>query len=60
MTVFTALVCYVILDYLDLHPSEFPGTIAVHSLLGIVLGLFLVLTARMTVGGREEECGEVL
>jgi ion channel-forming bestrophin family protein len=42
MTVFTALVCYVILDYLDLHPSEFPGTIAVHSLLGIVLGLFLV------------------
>ncbi|WP_079689592.1 bestrophin family protein [Ohtaekwangia koreensis] len=42
MGVFTTLVCYVIVDYLGLKPNEFPGTTAVHSLLGIVLGLFLV------------------
>jgi ion channel-forming bestrophin family protein len=42
MTAFTALCCYLILDVLALKPSEFQGTTAVHSLLGIVLGLFLV------------------
>jgi putative membrane protein len=42
MTAFTAVVCYVILDYLDLKPDEFKATTTVHSLLGIVLGLFLV------------------
>lgn len=39
---FSFAVCYVILDYFDLEPHEFPGTTAVHSLLGVVLGLFLV------------------
>lgn len=39
---FTLLVCYVVLDFFKLHPSEFPGTTTVHSLLGVVLGLFLV------------------
>jgi len=39
---FSFAVCYVILDYFDLQPHEFPGTTAVHSLLGVVLGLFLV------------------
>lgn len=42
MAGFTFVVCYVILDYFDLEPHEFQGSTAVHSLLGIVLGLFLV------------------
>lgn len=42
MGLFTLAVCYLILDYFDLQPHEFAGTTAVHSLLGIVLGLFLV------------------
>jgi putative membrane protein len=42
MAAFTGLVCYIILDYLKLEPHEFNATTAVHSLLGIVLGLFLV------------------
>lgn len=42
MVGFAALVCYAILDHFDLTASQFPGTPAVHSLLGIVLGLFLV------------------
>lgn len=42
MTAFTTVVCYVILDVLAMNPAHFPGTIGVHSLLGIVLGLFLV------------------
>jgi putative membrane protein len=39
---FSAAVCYIILDYYDLEKHEFQGTTTVHSLLGIVLGLFLV------------------
>lgn len=42
MVGFSLVVCFTILDYFDLNPSEFPGTTAVHSLLGVVLGLFLV------------------
>lgn len=42
MAAFTTLVCFMILDYWNIHPNDFPGTTAVHSLLGIVLGLFLV------------------
>ena len=42
MAAFSFVVCYVILDYLDLEAHEFQGTTTVHSLLGIVLGLFLV------------------
>lgn len=42
MGVFTALICYFILDYLELEKHEFLGTTAVHQLLGFVLGLFLV------------------
>lgn len=42
MAVYTSIVCYLILGYLDMHGQEFPATTAVHSLLGIVLGLFLV------------------
>lgn len=42
MTAFTTVSCYFILDFLKLDPKNFPGTTAVHSLLGIVLGLFLV------------------
>ncbi|HEY9045464.1 MAG TPA: bestrophin family protein [Ohtaekwangia sp.] len=42
MAIFTGVSCYIILDYFELKPSEFPGTTTVHSLLGIVLGLFLV------------------
>lgn len=35
-------VCWVILDVLELHEGAFKSTPAMHSLLGIVLGLFLV------------------
>ncbi|GHN01729.1 membrane protein [Cytophagales bacterium WSM2-2] len=38
---FTAGLC-VLNDYLELKPDEFPSSTVVHSLLGIVLGLFLV------------------
>lgn len=39
MGLFTAVVCYFILDYFQL---DYVSTVAIHSLLGIVLGLFLV------------------
>lgn len=42
MAVYSALCCYVILDLFRLHEKEFHSTIGMHSLLGIVLGLFLV------------------
>ncbi len=42
MAVFSAGLCYVLLDILRFHESDFHTTISMHSLLGIVLGLFLV------------------
>jgi len=42
MTVYTLVSCYLILDYFKLHESDFQLTIHMHSLMGIVLGLFLV------------------
>src|SRR5688572_12467833 len=42
MVVYSLGVCYVILDYFGLHKAGFQLTIGMHSLLGIVLGLFLV------------------
>ncbi|MBK5279624.1 MAG: hypothetical protein JJE09_12250 [Bacteroidia bacterium] len=42
MAVYTTLVCYILLDILRFHESDFHSTISMHSLLGIVLGLFLV------------------
>ncbi len=39
---YTLAICVIVLDYFDLQPNEFPSSTAVHSLLGIVLGLFLV------------------
>jgi ion channel-forming bestrophin family protein len=42
MLLYSAGCCYFMLDYLKLHESDFQPTIAMHSLLGIVLGLFLV------------------
>lgn len=42
MGVYTAGVCFVLLDIMRFHESDFKTTIAMHSLLGIVLGLFLV------------------
>jgi putative membrane protein len=42
MAVFTALVCVIILDYFGFDHTHFQNTTALHSLLGIVLGLFLV------------------
>ena len=38
MGLFTAVACYILLE----HVGEFPASTTVHSLLGIVLGLFLV------------------
>src|SRR5687767_14031855 len=42
MGVFTTVVCYVFIHHLHWEESDFQPTIAMHSLLGIVLGLFLV------------------
>jgi ion channel-forming bestrophin family protein len=42
MVIYSIGCCYLILDYLKLHEADFQPTIAMHSLLGIVLGLFLV------------------
>jgi putative membrane protein len=42
LSVFSGLVCYLMLDVFRLHEADFHTTIAMHSLLGIVLGLFLV------------------
>jgi ion channel-forming bestrophin family protein len=42
VTAFTTVVCIAVLHLLHLDPKEFPGSTTVHSLLGIVLGLFLV------------------
>lgn len=42
MAVYSTGVCYLILDYLKLPDITFHPSIAMHSLLGIVLGLFLV------------------
>ena len=42
MGLFSALLCYVLLDLLRFHENDFHTTISMHSLLGIVLGLFLV------------------
>jgi len=42
VTFYTAGLCYLLLDVLRFHESDFHTTISMHSLLGIVLGLFLV------------------
>ena len=42
MTVYTTLTVYIVVDLFELHESDFQPTIAMHSLMGIVLGLFLV------------------
>ena len=42
MAVYSTVVCYLYLDYFELPDIEFHPSIAMHSLLGIVLGLFLV------------------
>ena len=42
MGIYSAGVCYLALDYLALPELSFHPSIAMHSLLGIVLGLFLV------------------
>jgi ion channel-forming bestrophin family protein len=42
MTAYTALCCFIMLDVLELHVDKFKPTTAMSSLMGIVLGLFLV------------------
>jgi len=42
MGMFTAGVCVIMLEVFDFNSSHFQNTTALHSLLGIVLGLFLV------------------
>jgi ion channel-forming bestrophin family protein len=42
MTIFTTAVCFIILDVFGFDHTHFQNTTALHSLLGIVLGLFLV------------------
>jgi ion channel-forming bestrophin family protein len=40
--IFTLICCYLMVTVFELHEAEFKPTIQMHSLLGIVLGLFLV------------------
>jgi len=40
MGTFTAVICYIFLEHIE--PNHFPSSTSAHSLLGIVLGLFLV------------------
>ncbi|MBL7846792.1 MAG: bestrophin family protein [Cyclobacteriaceae bacterium] len=42
MMVYTGVICFLILDFFKLNEDTFHSTIGMHSLLGIVLGLFLV------------------
>lgn len=42
MTIYSAVICYFMLDFFHITEKEFRGTIGMHSLLGVVLGLFLV------------------
>jgi putative membrane protein len=42
MVLFTSAVCYIVLEIIHPDKDEFTSTTALHSLLGIVLGLFLV------------------
>ncbi len=42
MTLYTGLICFLVLDFFNLNEATFHSTIGMHSLLGIVLGLFLV------------------
>lgn len=42
MTIYSGITCYLVLDVFKLHEKDFHSTISMHSLLGIVLGLFLV------------------
>lgn len=42
MGVFSALFCYIVLDVFAWHEQDLHSTTAMHSLVGIVLGLFLV------------------
>lgn len=42
LTVYTTVVCFLYITVFEFHESEFQATPAFHSLLGIVLGLFLV------------------
>lgn len=42
MFIYTTGVCYLLLDVFRFHESDFHSTISMHSLLGVVLGLFLV------------------
>lgn len=42
MALYSSLVCYLVLDFFEFPGISFHPTIAMHSLLGIVLGLFLV------------------
>jgi putative membrane protein len=42
LTVFTTVVCYVMISVFRVHEAEFQATTTMHSLMGIVLGLFLV------------------
>ena len=42
MTAYTAVTCYLILGVFQLQEKDFHSTIGMHSIMGIVLGLFLV------------------
>ena len=56
LLIYTTAVVVIFNHFFNFH---YPGGTAIHSLLGIVLGLFLVLEPilHMTVGGKEENNG---
>jgi len=42
MTVYTAVLCYILVYHFEIDHAHFQPTVAMHQLLGVVLGLFLV------------------
>jgi len=42
LTIFTTLACFLMINVFEVHEAQFQATTTMHSLMGIVLGLFLV------------------
>ena len=42
MSIYTAVICFFVLDFFELNEKQLHSTMGMHSLLGVVLGLFLV------------------
>ena len=42
MSIYTGVICFFVLDFFELNEKQLHSTMGMHSLLGVVLGLFLV------------------